>query len=84
MSSKKRRFRDSLSPLKVSAKTPSMIAASVLIPGEDTDKYLLTKFEDKGWWLPFGHVEGNESIQLAAKRIASEVSTHCSLHVFYS
>ena len=49
---------------------------SVLIPGEDTDKFLLKCFKDRGWWLPFGKVGRTENIKTAAQRVASEVSVN--------
>ncbi len=49
---------------------------SVIIPGEDSDKYLLKCFKDRGWWLPFGKVGRLEHIKVAAQRVATEVSLH--------
>ena len=46
---------------------------SVLIPGEDSDQFLLTHQENKGWWLPFGQVKEAETLKVAAQRVASEV-----------
>ncbi len=55
------------------------MVVSVLIPGEDSNKYLLTKYGDRGWWLPYGKVHKFESIKAAAQRVATEVRglRHC-------
>ena len=50
------------------------IVVSVLIPGEDSKKYLLAKYGDRGWWLPYGKVHKHELIKVAAQRVATEVS----------
>lgn len=56
------------------------IVISVLIPGEDTNEYLLSFATDRGWWLPFGNVKDQESIRSAAERIATEVSVRKCLN----
>lgn len=71
---KKKRLRDSLSPLKIGVKQNGNTAVSVLIPGEQCKKYLLSSYEDRGWWLPYGIVNKDENVHVAASRIASEVS----------
>ena len=51
------------------------IAVSILVPGEDSDKYMLSYKQERGWWLPYGIVNKDETIKNAAERIASEVSS---------
>ena len=50
------------------------VTVSVLLPGEDSSKYLLRRAGARGWWLPFGTVQPNERIKIAAQRVATEVS----------
>ena len=51
-----------------------MSRVSLLIPGEDSNSYLLTNTDGRGWWLPHGLAMPEESIKLAAQRIGSEAS----------
>lgn len=71
---KKKRSRDNLSPLKIAAMNDNTTMVSVLIPGDDSDKFLLTNYGEKGWFLPFGNVDKSETVKIAACRIASEVN----------
>jgi hypothetical protein len=57
----------------VGAETSHAVYVSVLIPGEDTEKFLLARADDRGWWLPYGVAQKGESIKLAAHRVATEV-----------
>ena len=51
---------------------------SVLIPGDESEKFLLTNYGEKGWFLPFGNVDKSETVKVAACRIAAEVSCFAS------
>lgn len=57
----------------INSETSHAVYVSVLIPGEDTEKYLLARTDDRGWWLPYGVAQKGESIKLAAHRVATEV-----------
>ena len=61
--------------LSIDASSSSQIVVSVLIPGEDSKKYLLAKYGDRGWWLPHGKVHKHEAIKVASQRVATEVSS---------
>ena len=50
-----------------------LVTVSVLVPGEDAQKYLMQRHGDRGWWMPFGRVLPNETIKVCAQRVASEV-----------
>ena len=54
------------------------VTVSVLIPGEDAQKYLMQNHGDRGWWMPFGRVLSNETIKVCAQRVASEVSVRAT------
>ena len=66
--------RDSCDGASIDTSSGNPIVVSVLIPGEDSKKYLLAKCGDRGWWLPHGKVHKHEAIKVAAQRVATEVS----------
>ena len=66
--------RDSCDGTSIDTSSGNPIIVSVLIPGEDSKKYLLAKCGDRGWWLPHGKVHKHEAIKVAAQRVATEVS----------
>ena len=67
--------RDSCDGTAIDTSSGNPIIVSVLIPGEDSKKYLLAKCGDRGWWLPHGKVHKHEAIKVAAQRVATEVSS---------
>ncbi len=66
--------RESIEGLSSEVGAGHPVVVSVLIPGEDSKKYLLAKYGDRGWWLPYGKVHKHEAIKTAAQRVAAEVS----------
>ena len=72
--------RESCDGTSIDTSSGNPIIVSVLIPGEDSKKYLLAKCGDRGWWLPHGKVHKHEAIKVAAQRVATEVSNFVVLH----
>ncbi|KAK2170289.1 hypothetical protein LSH36_3g04007 [Paralvinella palmiformis] len=50
----------------------TQVKVSVLIPSEGADLFLLKYYDDRGWWFPYDKVNKNETINVAAQRVASE------------
>ena len=61
-----------------------MISVSTLIPGEDSDQFLLCQYRKQGFWFPTEEVGKTETIQLAAQRVASEVWIACFNSVYFN
>ena len=57
---------------KFLAKLGMCSTVSVLIPGEDSNFFLLKLYDQRGWWLPHDEVKKSETIKVAAQRVASE------------
>ncbi|XP_013419289.1 uncharacterized protein LOC106179994 isoform X2 [Lingula anatina] len=47
---------------------------SVLLPREQDGKYLLTQYDDRGWWLPSDCKDERESFKDAAQKFATQLA----------